>query len=60
VSKIFDWYGKDFAARSGSVEAWLAQYAHKLADEPEHQQTIRDRKVKLEFLDYDWALNEKR
>jgi hypothetical protein len=60
VSKIFDWYGKDFAARSGSVEAWLAQYAHKLADEPKQQQTIRDRKVKLEFLDYDWALNEKR
>lgn len=60
VSKIFDWYAKDFAARSGSVEAWLAQYADKLADEPKHQQTIRDRKVKLEFLDYDWALNEKR
>jgi len=60
VSKIFDWYGKDFAAKSGSVEAWLAQYADKLADEPKNQQMIRDRKAKLEFLDYDWALNEKR
>jgi uncharacterized protein DUF547 len=60
VSKIFDWYRKDFAARSGSVEAWLAHYADKLADEPKYQQTIRDRKGKLEFLDYDWALNEKR
>jgi hypothetical protein len=60
VSKIFDWYGKDFAAKSGSVEAWLAQYADKLADEPGNQQTIRGRKAKLEFLDYDWALNEKR
>lgn len=59
VSKIFDWYGKDFAARSGSVEAWLAQYADKLADEPKHQQAIRDRKAKLDFLDYDWALNGK-
>ena len=52
--------GKDFAARSGSVEAWLAQYADKLADDVKYQQTIRDRKAKLEFLDYDWALNEKR
>ena len=60
VSKIFDWYGKDFAARSGSVEAWLAQYADKLAGEPKYQQMIRDRKAKLDFLDYDWALNEKR
>ena len=60
VSKIFDWYGKDFGARSGSVEAWLAQYAPKLADEPKYQQTIRDKTARLEFLDYDWALNEKR
>ena len=60
VSKIFDWYGKDFAAKSGSVEAWLAQYADKLADEPRDQQTIRDRKAKLEFLDYDWALNDRK
>ena len=60
VSKIFDWYGKDFAARSGSVEAWLAQYADKLAGEPKHQQMIRDKKAKLYFLDYDWALNDRK
>jgi hypothetical protein len=60
VSKIFDWYGKDFAARSGSVEAWLAQYADKLAGDPKHQKTIRDKKAKLDFLDYDWALNGKK
>ena len=59
VSKIYEWYGKDFAARSDSVEAWLAQYADKLADEPKYQQAIRDRKAKLDFLDYDWALNGK-
>lgn len=58
VSRIFDWYGKDFAARAGSVEAWLARYADKLADDPKQQQLIRDRKAKLEFLDYDWALND--
>lgn len=58
VSRIFDWYGKDFAARAGSVEAWLAKYADRLADDAGQQQRIRDRKAKLDFLDYDWALND--
>ncbi len=60
VSKIFDWYGKDFAAQSGSVEAWLAQYADRLADDPKHRRTIHERQAKLVFLDYDWALNDRK
>ena len=60
VSKIFDWYGKDFAARAGSVQDWLANYAGNLADDPKQQQLIRDKKAKLDFLDYDWKLNDKR
>jgi hypothetical protein len=60
VSKIFDWYAKDFAARAGSVEAWLANYAEKLAEDPKQQQIIRDKKAKIEFLDYDWALNDRK
>lgn len=59
VSKIFDWYGKDFAARSGSVEKWLANYADLLADDANARQRIREAKVRLDFLDYDWALNGK-
>ncbi|MBC8007971.1 MAG: DUF547 domain-containing protein [Prolixibacteraceae bacterium] len=58
VSRIFDWYGKDFAARAGSVEAWLAKYAEKLAEDPKHQQLVRDKKAKADFLDYDWKLND--
>ncbi len=60
VSRIFDWYGGDFAARSGSVEAWLSQYAEQLADDSQARQTIRDRKARLTFLDYDWALNDRK
>ena len=59
VSKIFDWYAKDFAARAGSVEAWLAKYAETLVGDPKQQQLIRDKKAKLDFLDYDWKLNGK-
>lgn len=60
VSRIFDWYGKDFSARAGSVEAWLAKYADRLADDPGQRQRIRDKKVKLGYLEYDWALNDRR
>ena len=60
VSKIFDWYGKDFTARAGSVEKWLAKYADLLADDPKQRSTLRDAGAKLDFLDYDWALNEKK
>lgn len=61
VSKIFDWYGKDFnkgfrGARS--VNAFLAAYASQLSKRPEDQQTIRDGKANLRFLDYDWSLND--
>jgi uncharacterized protein DUF547 len=63
VSKIFDWYGGDF--RRGwkgyaSLEAFFAKYAHVLADKPEDQQLVRDRKAALRFLDYDWTLNAAR
>jgi hypothetical protein len=57
VSKIFDWYGIDFA-RAGSVEAWLARYADLLADDPQTRQALREGRLRLAFLDYDWALND--
>ena len=60
VSKIFDWYGKDFAARAGSVEAWLARYAGALADDPEQRRLVGEARAKPGYLDYDWALNDKK
>jgi hypothetical protein len=63
VSRIFDWYGDDF--RQGqrgiaSPEQFLARYAAQLADRPEDQQAVREGKAKLSFLEYDWALNDRR
>lgn len=60
VSKIFDWYAKDFAVRTGSVESWLSAYADRLTDDSRQQQLIREKKVRLGYLDYDWMLNDKR
>lgn len=63
VSKIFDWYGKDFAKGfrgARSVETFLSAYAVQLSDKPDEQQRIRDAKAKLKFLDYDWMLNDRK
>jgi hypothetical protein len=58
VSKIFDWYGDDFAKRSGSVARWLAPYASRLADDRAVQQAVQQAALPVRFLDYDWALND--
>jgi hypothetical protein len=61
VSKIFDWYGKDFARGfrgSKSVNAFLAAYADLLTDKADEQQKIREGKPSIKFLEYDWSLND--
>lgn len=63
VSKLFDWYSKDFEqghAGFTSLKATFAKYAERLADTPEAQARIRAGEYRIEFLDYDWELNEAR
>lgn len=63
VSRIFDWYGKDFEkGHKGytSVKAMLAKYADQLADAPADRALVRDQKAEVAFLEYDWALNDAR
>ncbi len=60
VSKLFDWYGKDFDgghAGFASLAATFAKYAEYLAEAPVAQARIRSGDYRLEFLDYDWKLN---
>jgi hypothetical protein len=56
VSKIFDWYGADFAKRWGSLENYLLQQAAPVMT-TEHSRPT-ETQPKTEFLDYDWSLNE--
>ena len=61
ISKIFDWYGKDFTkGHKGytSVKQTMAKYAAQLADKPEDQAVVREQKAEVSFLDYDWSLND--
>jgi hypothetical protein len=63
VSKIFDWYGRDFSTGYrgiSSLEGFFANYAAQLADTPEGQQQVRDKQARIRFLDYDWGLNDRR
>jgi hypothetical protein len=68
VSKIFDWYKEDWTGGyrgfdgkgppAASREQFFAAYADFLADWPEDQARVRERKVAIRFLDYDWYLND--
>jgi len=61
VSKIFDWYGKDFEKGHkgySSVKQALSRHADQLADKPEDRAAVRAQKPEVAFLDYDWALND--
>lgn len=62
ISKIFDWYGDDFIGYRGSrsVSAFLGNYAELLTDEKALQLRIKAGETPLEFLDYDWRLNDYR
>lgn len=61
VSKIFDWYAKDFSQGYDgftSVKSVFAKYANLLTDDPRAQARIRAGEVPVRFLDYDWRLND--
>lgn len=63
VSKIFDWYRKDFEqGHQGfdSLQTLFARHADTLAATPPAQAEIRAGRYKLSSLDYDWALNDAR
>ena len=61
VSKIFSWYKEDFDdGRFSSLNDMFARYADLLADAPATRQRIQQGNVPIDYLDYDWALNDVR
>jgi hypothetical protein len=61
VSRIFDWYGKDFEkGHKGftSVKQALSRYADLLADKPADRAIVKAQQAEVTFLDYDWSLND--
>jgi hypothetical protein len=50
LSRIFRWFRADFEAAAGSLPAFVSRYMEERA--------LTAPGVRVEFLDYDWALNE--
>lgn len=63
VSRIFEWYKGDFEkGHKGftSREVFFGKYAELLTDDAAAQQQIRDGKVAIAHLEYDWSLNDRK
>lgn len=63
VSKIFDWYAGDFEKGHlgfDSLKSTFAHYADALAETPAAAGRIRSGNFTIEYLDYDWSLNDAR
>ena len=53
LSKIFDWFGDDFAAEAGSVQRYVARHIRNTAA----QSAFSSEQLKVRYLKYDWRLN---
>jgi hypothetical protein len=53
LSKIFKWFREDFEAAAGSVQSYVARHI----DDPRAVQALRDGRLEVRYLDYDWSLN---
>jgi hypothetical protein len=54
LSSIFKWFRGDFEAAAGTLPAFVARYAGEPTAE-----ALRRGGVRVEFLEYDWSLNER-
>lgn len=55
LSSIFKWYKDDFIKAKGSVESFVLPYMTSA----QGQQSSTKSNISIEYLDYDWSLNEK-
>jgi len=53
ISPIFKWYRQDFDKYAGGLEGFVRKYAPQQAVE-----ALGDRKLEVDFRDYDWGLND--
>ena len=59
LSPIFDWYAEDFGepGLEGQL-AYLSRYADSLGLEDDAVRALNEGSIKIEWSDYDWALND--
>jgi hypothetical protein len=60
VSSLFDWYAGDFAQGwrgYDSLHGFFRTHADWMTDSEQQATRLRNGRLELDFLDYDWALN---
>ncbi len=55
LSRIFKWYEGDFIKKGEKIESYVARYLN-----PDDAEFVRNNKVTIKYLDYDWDLNEQK
>lgn len=55
ISSIFKWYGEDFEKSGQTIQAFVSKY---MADIPEKQAIMAKSTNHVQFMDYDWSLND--
>lgn len=55
LSSIFKWYAGDFIKNGEKIEDYVAKYLNA-----EDAEFLRNNKVAVKYLDYDWGLNEQK
>ena len=55
LTQLYSWYGDDFAQVAGSVLEHVALYSHDV-----QAAITADRAPRIDWLDYDWSLNQQR
>ena len=59
LSPIFDWYAEDFGVTGLEGElAYLSRYADSLGLDDDAVRALNEGSIKIEWSDYDWALND--
>lgn len=56
LSPLFDWFAADFEAAAGSVPKFVERYV----EEPATRAALREGRLAVRWLDYDWDLNGSR
>lgn len=62
VSEIFDWYAEDFERGWqgwSSLSQFFAHYRDSLADTPRAKELLTIENLNIQFLEFNWMLNEK-
>jgi hypothetical protein len=59
VSSIFKWFGEDFAALGdGDERRGVLEFLARHSSDPALRQRLRDPSTDVDYLDYDWTLND--